>query len=330
MPISRICPNCNSYLGDFDNYFCSVCGNELPASLTKLSVSLKIREFSALKPLLATTKKEAQAKKKPMVVLEEEGPKKRRSFNENMTILLSVVVIVLSVLFFVLYIHINFFRTPSTVVVETPVKAPSPKVVDLELDFKETDFGKTALLNFVPSQAVLYIEIADVMAVSKEFVTPELVGLSEEDFTNLVSLVQNEFILFSYKVDNKYYWVSAFNLVDAKKTEFLLKSFEYDNFKFLIEDGYLLVFQGDASQKSIETVLAVKRGQALKLTLNPQYIKDIDSLELSGQARILFLDKTAGQDIFKNLGLNYLETKIQSFDKILETGFNALVVKRVK
>ena len=330
MPISRICPNCNSYLGDFDNYFCSVCGNELPASLTKLSVSLKIREFTALKPLLSATKKEAQVKKKPMAILEEDGPKKRRSFNENMTILLSLVVIVLSVLFFVLYTYINFFKQVNQAVVESPVRVKADKIVDLDFDFKETELGKTSLLNFVPSQTVLYMEVADAPAVAKEFATPELVGLSEEDFTNLSSLIQNEFILFSYKIDNKYYWVGVFNLVDAKKTEFLLKSFKHDNYKFMIEDGFLLVFQGDASQKSIDTVLAVKRGQALKLTLNPQYIKDIDSLELSGQARILFLDKTAGQDIFKNLGLNYLETKIQSFDKILETGFNALVVKKIK
>ena len=63
MPKTRVCPNCSNLLADFDNYFCSQCSAQLPEDVTKLPVSLKIREFSALFPLFYRPQKAKKALK---------------------------------------------------------------------------------------------------------------------------------------------------------------------------------------------------------------------------------------------------------------------------
>ncbi len=326
---TRICPNCANLLADFDNYFCSHCSAQLPEELTKLPVSLKVREFNALFPLLYRPQKAKKILKPKKQEEPEESPDiRKRSFNEKMIIVLSIVLILLSSVFLVLYVYINFYKTiqPKEIILPSN-KQKLTKVINLKLGAPEINFGKNSLLSYVPSSTVLYAEFSDVGYFANQL-GGTVFGITDEDFELLTKQLSKEFVVFSFKHENELYWAGVFKPVDFEKTAFFVKTFENSNFALSIEEKNLLVLQKDAPKEALALIQSVKKGQSLNLSLNPAFIKAMNSLSSTGQVRVVILAAAEREGLINQLAQNLKQSDKDLFAKILSTGFNELVIKK--
>jgi hypothetical protein len=331
MPITRVCPNCSNLLADFDNYFCSQCSAQLPEDATKLPVSLKIREFSALFPLFYRPQKAKKIlKPKKQKDVEVIPDTRKRSFNEKMIIVLSMVLILLSTVFLALYVYLHFYKTitPKQVTLPTSNKKLA-KIVDLNLAAPEANFGKNTLIAYAPSSTVLYAEFSDVGYFADK-VGADLFSMEDADFELLTKQLTKEFIIFSFKYEGITYWAGVFKPIDFEKTAFFVKTFENPNFILSVEEKNLLVLQKDTPKEALTLIQSVKKGQSLNLSLNPAFIKAMNSLPATGQVRVAVLEKTEREGLLRQLSQNLTQPEKELFVKVLSSGFNELVIKKIK
>lgn len=329
MSNTRVCPNCSNILADYDNYFCSNCSTQLPEELNKLPVSLKVREFTALFPLLYRPKKTKKVlKPKKQKEVEEPVDTRKKSFNEKMIVLLSIVLIILSSVFLALYVYLNFYKSvkPKEITL-TAKKSVSNKTLDLKLEAKETNFGKNTLLSYVPSSAIFYAEFSDVNYFAQK-IGGSPFSIDESEFDLLKKQLKNEFVLFSFNHKNTLYWAGVFKLIDAEKTAFFVKTFENPYFNLSVEDGNLLVIQKDAPKDAVEAIRVVKKGQSLNLSLNPSFIKAMNLLPAIGQVRLIMLDKDQKQGLLHQLSQNLRQSDQELVSRIIGSKFNELVIRR--
>lgn len=331
MPKTRVCPNCSNLLADFDNYFCSQCSAQLPEEITKLPVSLKVREFGALFPLFYRPQKAKKVLKPKKQEEVEVAPDTRKlSFNEKMIIVLSLVLILLSTVFLALYVYLHFYKTITPKEITLPTnKKQLVKVLDLKLGAPEANFGKNTLIAYAPSSTVMYAEFSDVTYFAEQ-VGADLFSIEGADFDLLTKQLTKEFIIFSFKHEDTLYWAGVFKPLDSEKTAFFVKTFENPNFALSVEEGNLLVLQKDAPKEALALIQSVKKGQSLNLSLNPTFIKAMNSLPATGQVRIAVLEKAEREGLLGQLAQNLSQPDKELFAKVLSTGFNELVIKKIK
>ncbi len=331
MPKTRVCPNCSNLLADFDNYFCSQCSAQLPEEITKLPVSLKVREFGALFPLFYRPQKAKKVlKPKKQKEVEIAPDTRKRSFNEKMIIVLSVVLILLSTVFLALYAYLHFYKTITPKEFSLPTnKKQLIKVIDLKLGAPEANFGKNTLISYAPSSTVLYAEFSDVGYFAEQ-VGGAIFSIEGADFELLTKQLTKEFIVFSFKHEGILYWAGVFKPIDFEKTTFFVKTFENPNFVLSVEEKNLLVLQKGAPREALKLIQSVKKGHSLNLSLNPAFIKAMNSLPATGQVRVAVLEKTEREGLLRQLSQNLNQPDKELFTKVLSTGFNELVIKKIK
>ncbi len=336
MPI-RICPTCNTYLGDYDSYFCSNCGTELPENLGKLPGTIKIREHNSLQPLFHFSRKKAvnSPKTSEKIVHEDSNSitaktKKvhKASFNQKMAVILFFVVIGFIVFFGIFYVYLKTRPVYQPAVLKR-VQPSYSKTLDLGLSSKAVSFETISGKDFAPSDSVFYAEIADFGYFHENILSSDLLNMSVGDYVKLKSLVnQDGFSLFAFKYNGKIYWAAVFTPLDRSKLADELKNFNNNKFKARIIDDKLVVFQNNASDNVIKTVEGVKNGQVLKISLNPEYVKAVSSLNPNGQMRVILLNTEDSTIIVQELSNKYFGSRNELFTKLLKIKETAFVVSK--
>lgn len=194
--MTRICPTCKSVLGHNDVYFCSNCGNPLPADLIK----------TIQKPSL-TIKVEA----KPRSTFSFDWQK----FNPLVILFLSFIItggfLFIGYRLFRLNIFMNIFHIKNsqknTVINSSAsIVASTANVIRLPTDFAEGDFNQGNLNSYVPSDVDLLVEGNDISKFADSLLSS---GLKiDEKFTSAYQQnkekLKPSFVLFVKKTGGKY------------------------------------------------------------------------------------------------------------------------------
>jgi cell division protein FtsL len=332
---TRICPTCNIYLGDFDNYFCSNCGTELPENLSKLPGTIKIREHNSLQPLFKLPKKKSAKQPKPVEksataetnsLTEKTKKVHKRSFNEKMIYVLLAVVVGLILLFGAFYFFLQNKPIKQPVVDNTP-QVSYKKRINLGLESRTVTFSTISALDYAPADALFYAEVADFNYFHDKVLSADMLKMEVGDYVKLKSLIkQDGFSIFAFKYNGKPYWVAVFTPSDPKKLQEELSSFTSTKFKTRIIGEKLVVFQNNANDNVIKTVESVYKGQSLKISLSPEYARAITQLNPSGQMRIIILNGEESSIIIKDLTTKYFGVQNELFTKLLTVKDTAFVV----
>jgi hypothetical protein len=334
MPL-RICPNCNTSLGDFDCFFCSTCGFELPENLGKLPGTIKIREYSSLQPLWSFSRKKASKsqnspKKEPVEetnsLSQKTAKSSKMSFNKKMAIILFFVVLCLIAFFIGFYFYLKS-RPISKHVTTNQFKANYHKTINLGLQSKIVDFEKISATDYAPADSIFYAEISDFSYFYEKWMSSDLLGLDVATYIKLKSLVNNNgFSLFAFRYNGNVYWTAVFTPTNVETMTKELQGFKSNKFKARLIDNKLVVFQNNASENVIKTVESVKKGQSLKISLNPEYVKAIGSLQPNGQMRVVLLKNQESPIILTEFADKYFKSNKAFFTKLLEVTASSFVV----
>ncbi len=336
MPI-RICPTCSTYLGEFDSFFCSNCGAELPENLGKLPGTIKIREYNSLQPRFNFSRKKAAAQTKPekkpliddsnSITAKTKKPRKT-SFNQKMALILFIVVIGLIAFFGAFYFYLKARPVYQPAVLKRVVPTYN-KTVNITLSSKTVNFDTISATDYAPADSLFYAEIADFGYFHENLLSSELLNMNVGDYVKLKGLVkQDGFSLFAFRYNGKVYWTAVFIPTDKAKLTEELKTFKSTKFKARIIEDKLVVFQNNASENVIKTVEGAKKGQVLKISLNPDYVKAISQLNPNGQIRVILLNGDESSILIKDLSKKYFGSKGDFFAKLLNIKESAFVVSK--
>ncbi len=206
--MERICPNCKIQLGSYDRYFCTSCGYELPKEMINTKdVFRRVANFGALaneqKKLLDSVKNNLEIKK----------------FVDPKKLLVSITSIILIVLGF-LYLkppieeYIAASKSEKSASLNTVIPSINPSTNTLKniLDWKSGKFATDSMLAYVPFDADIVIEGFDLSSFSNTYQN------FDPAYARLVTYasgnVDEHFIFFAQKVQDKYHWTLIFKPLD--------------------------------------------------------------------------------------------------------------------
>ena len=107
-----------------------------------------------------------------------------------------------------------------------------------------------------------------------------------------------------------------------------LENFSSPKFKARIIGDRLVVFQNNANDNVIKTVESVYKGQSLKISLSPDYVRQITNLSPTGQMRVIVLNPQESSIIIKDFTQKYFGVKSDLFTKLLGVKDTAFVVNK--
>lgn len=299
---NRTCSNCKNALGEFDHYFCSLCGNKLSKEEILEFGGVRVRTFK----LSSVT---------------------RSTLSDIFSIFKSIkVYYIFALLIFIGFIIygitqtglVEFANYELSKTTESEVKLPPRlKTPEITFDIASADgkFTTTKFAELIPAKASLYFEGTDISLIAKYLIRDE----------NLIPLLKKPTILLDsgyagFYLDGNWGYILLPKDVDIIQTVMKDVKDPYWHFK-IIKDKFVMV----SNPKVFEQIAEIEKGTAPSLALNSDFVKKDQLLKTEGRGKMIFMDKKAFTVVRNSLG-GLDQTTIGNINKVLEAGFDSIVI----
>jgi hypothetical protein len=224
----------------------------------------------------------------------------------------------------------SVYYTLNTVVgnPSAPVKQDSPETVvggpssmTWEYKMKSSVFGSDTIMDFVPEDALLYIEGFDYKEVTSLYLQDGKKDLDMINRSNM--LLSDHFVVFLTKEEESYAWTGVFIPKDMGIVTSLLEGMDFDHIKFRIIDGKLIVTNVENVFTKVESA---RNKTSLNIALNPNFALAKGKLDKTGQLMVVFLDEGSKEVLKETTGISSSKTLQKMVDEVMKTGYNELVV----
>lgn len=342
----RTCPNCNEKLGEYDYYFCSACGEQLPEELALKPKSIRIKTYKL---------EDAVKKAIPFVNVE-------KLKNPKLLISTALVIFIGIVLFGIYSTGVTelFFiqKSRDVTTVEIPQKqVDTSNVITSETDFATGDFSKSDLASYFPAETLLYFEAFDLENFSKYYTENEnlselfsrsdilfennfaggyLVLEAQDQQEETLDEAESEFKEEDEKITQEDKtqetqpevqipepWVFVFKLKDAGLVEKILEDIKAENWQFQIVENTLIMAQNENAFSTVEQV----RGKVSQsLAQDSEYVQKTKDLPNIGAIKLVFMDEELKEKISEYF--EYLNPDISGvLTKVLNSTQTGLLVE---
>lgn len=301
----RFCPNCKNVLGEFDHYFCSVCGTKLTKETIAEFGGVRVRTFK----LASVT---------------------RSPVSDILAVFRSIkTYYIFSLLVFIFFVGYGITRTGLIEFAnyefkknpQTNVKIPqiiNIKTPEVTLDISATSgkFTTTKFAEIIPSTASLYMEGYDIAFFAKYMIRDE----------NLAPLLKKPTLLLEDGYAGFRYEDAWGYILSPKDSEIVLKVMgdvkdPYWKFR-IIKDKFVMA----SDVKVFSAIAEIEKGTKPSLSLNSEFVKRDQTLSPEGRGKIIFMQNEAF-DILRNSLGGLDQATISNVNKILTAGFDSIVIK---
>jgi len=331
----RICPFCKAKLGLHDRYFCTSCGNNLPAELIESASHQNkiIKHESKNTPKLSI---------KPSITVRI--PKPSRNFIEKIgTVFLSAGFSALIALITYTFLapriiykdsipYIQSGSTKQSGVMTTnknvqnivgqnkDVSATSQKVINPICSFSSGNILDPNLAKHIPYTADLYMESFDSKSFLKDIIDSDIV--SDTKFVNFYNTQKENFMgtlgFFVIKNPTDYTYGIVLSLKDSSnKTEI-----EKNN-NIIFFDNYIVM---TTKIEIIEDLMEVSKGTEKSLVLNPVYASAKSVLPKEGKLLILPLTRNGNGFLYQLLDKKLTDQMFSIINNFLDSKLDYAVV----
>jgi len=311
----------------FDHYFCSVCGTKLPEGLVLPPVPATVEI-----PVLHVARKRLTLNIPLRKVIHRIATSVDRRTLFELVIVLSIVVI--AVVFnsalrnSATGISNDSMVTESSESSTTPalVTVPEKRILTSQLDLNSGPFNSNALLNMVPADVVLLMEVNTYKWPFFQLSSPffdDIPHFFGEDY------FADSFVFFATKdastKDSDFSWGFVFKLKKDIPEEVYTSALEEFSWSGVVIDSDKFVFAKDPAV--LDLVTNAYSGIAKNITLNPHYVTAVRKLPKDGQMRIMFFGFD-GKRALKSLITPETSFELSNLiDRILDFGYNEVVLK---
>jgi hypothetical protein len=315
--MTRICPFCKSKLGLYDRYFCTSCGNTLPAELTESSSSQK-----------KVVRHEVKSSKKISVNLEK---------------IANLLLVVFSALALILILYRLLFpviiekkitleslkkaessktadQSVSEKIIVNPVVVASRNVISPNCSFLIGSLIDPNLGKLVPYEVDLYMESNDSRIFLKEIVDSEIV--SDSKFKDFYDAQKSNFLgpmgFFVTKTSTNYIYGIVLMLKDVSNKD---KISEKYNISFVGSYAVLVT-----EKSAVEEIEGVVKGLEKNLVLNPVYASAKSALPKEGKLFILPITKNGKGFLYQLLDKKLTDEMSSIVNSFLDSKLDYAVV----
>lgn len=307
----RFCPKCKTKLNNYNNYFCSSCGQKLPENLVEVSSAVRVKTY----PLHA----DGFRKRLSRLALPKICVNKRQIF-----ILVLLLLLISGGIFIYKFNFLgnvfSFFKIKVPGVVEEP--SSSNPIVDVGAGLASGSFENNFFSEYVPKDALFYFEGKDLAGFIDQYVIDA--NFDEGMRGKAKLLLEPQFAFFAVDDREETLWVFLFIPKDTEVLKSVLKDTVHPKWKFEIIEGRLVMANLD---KAFKVVKDAKNKVTLNLSLNAVFVKYLLELPKEGQALVMvFEGGSAALGKIANFNIN--ESLARSISVVLNCGLDHLVIKR--
>lgn len=322
---TRICPKCSSKLSEFDNYFCSTCGEKLSDDIISVPPEIKLVKHG-LKSVgfLENIKTKIPKKKKT------ESFEQLREVSTSVSPILKKKNPMLYVLIGVIFIGIiGFFGID--ILADLASKTPLPQkeelpasfnIVKYDLRMESSLFGSDFITDYVPSDVDAYFESNDLPRFLQRYVKDKNFNASLIEQSD--KLVNKHFAVFTNRVGEEQAWTFILIPKDLALVELVIKDTKLPNWNMAIVEDRLVI---TTHPEVFEQVRNSKKKVVMNLSLNPRYSKVKGNVPTTGQVLAVFFEEGGTVALESAKKEDVTEYLIEVIDVILESGFNEVVLQ---
>ncbi len=322
---TRICPKCSSKLSEFDNYFCSTCGEKLAEDVISVPPEIKLVKHALNSVGFVENLKTKIPKKKKTEKFEQ-----LREVSTSVSPVLKKKNPMLFVLIGVIFMGIlGFFGID--ILADLASKTPLPKeeklpssfnVIKYDLKMESSLFGSDVITDYVPSEVDAYFESNDLQRFLQRFVKDKNFNSSLIEQSD--KLVNNHFAVFTNRVGEEQAWTFIIIPKDLALVELVIKDTKLPNWNMgIVEDRLVITTHPEV----FEQVRNAKKKVVMNLSLNPKYSKVKGNVPTTGQVLAVFFDETGTAALQSAKEEDITEYLIEVIDVILDSGFNEVVLQ---
>ena len=245
--------------------------------------------------------------------------------NSKMISIFSVIIIIGSLGFMGLYLYVNLFNKPVSVV-ETVTQSPVKLLTTVEIENKLGTGSLTTpqLASSVPENVYLYVESPDMSGFLRYYVKQE--NISSEFQNRANNLLKQNFAVFAWDTGSGIAWSFIFLPKDIGVTTEAAAAFSHPEWKALIVSDVLVVSN---NSNVFQAVGDVKKNLAPSVAQNAEYVRSKTKLGNTGEALIIFVNKTSGPRLLESItSANLSPELVEIIMAVLDTKLNELIIKK--
>ena len=288
---TRICPGCSTPLGNYDSYFCSVCGEHLPAELIPLSKP-KHTEVLAAKPALGLFGKHVFAKVGVAVFLCVLGFFGYKAF-----------------LLPGLSLFINSLSSK-----ESPLPQQPGASITFGVSPNPGVFGSHEILTYVPADIDLYFEsfaLHSFLSETSGF-DPKLAGLAQ-------GLFEEHFAVFA-RADA---WTVILVPKDTKVLSEILKDAQPGYWFYRVYDNKLIITNNEFVFADVE---AAKKETVKNVKQTPSFARASAKLPNEGNGMLVFITPQ-GKKLLEDLKTGSDNARLKAaLSTLSEKGYDEAII----
>jgi hypothetical protein len=320
--MTRICPFCKAKLGLHDRYFCTSCGNNLPAELVESSSQQH-----------KIVKHQVKDSRKPLVNIHVPKPSKKIAEKIGTVFLSAGSSALIALITYTLlaprivyknnipYIKENQEKNSNVITNQNNTVTPvNQKVINPSCNYLTGKITDANLTNLVPYTADLYMEAYDSISFLKEIVDSGIVD--DVKFTSFYNSQKENLTgplgFFVSKNPSDYTYGIVFLLNDtAKKTE--LES----SYNIVFTDNYAVL---TTKTDVIEDLKEIGKGTEKSLTQNPVYASAKSILPKEGKLVIIPITKNGNGFLYQILDKKLTDQFYTIINSFLDSRLDYAVV----
>lgn len=328
--LKRTCPNCLETLTDFDNFFCTYCGKKISPDLVLSPPALKVKTYKLSYVTLGSRIRNMFRARRSSRGAESNSPSfkvlpKDQFVHTRMTYVLFYILLAFVVGFVGIYVKTNFLDSYKEKKTQEAQKVFA-NTVDLGLDFESNVFGSDFITDYIPQQAIFYMESHDSHAFVRDLV--DVTNFNPILLKGTSELVHKHFVVFAYELNNQTEWGFVFIPKDVEVVKALTKEYNLPKWHFAVIEDNLVVA---SSPEIFDIIKNAKANSIPNVSLNANYSKSIGNVQRSGQILVILLSREKALEVLKRLGSVNLHPFMQKqVQYIIDAGFSEFVVDNLK